>query len=136
MSDDELIEPDHPIGEPFEKPDVHAKAFAFACRVVRFHRYLYRHDPSTRRLAEQLLRSGTAIGANLEEARAAQSRPDFLSKCNIALKEARETLFWLRLISACDIVAPARIVDLEAEADELVSVLTAIVKSTRLRNRR
>ncbi|HEX7708168.1 MAG TPA: four helix bundle protein, partial [Thermoanaerobaculia bacterium] len=61
------------------------------------HRYYYRQEPSLRSLGSQAMRAAGSIGANLEEADAAQSTPDFISKCNIALKEARETRYWLRI---------------------------------------
>jgi len=79
-------------------------------------------------LAAQLVDSGTSIGANLEEADAAQSRADFISKCSIALKEARESHYWLRLMRA------TRKIDNEtllAEWNELVAILTTIVRKTR-----
>src|SRR5437016_10748881 len=82
---------------------IQERAFNFSCRVIRMHRALAR-DRTARRLADQLLDAGTSIAANLEEAEAAQSKLDFISKCRIALKEARETLYWLRLITATEIV--------------------------------
>jgi four helix bundle protein len=84
-----------------------------------------------RTLSRQLLRSGTSIGANIEEAQAGQSRADFLSKYSIALKEARETLYWLRLIAECEIIASLRLAEITLECDELVAILTTIVKNTR-----
>ena len=85
----------------------------------------------SRTLASQLLRSGTSIGANVEEAQAGQSKPDFISKMSIACKEARETHYWLRLLIASDIVQEGKIGDLVKEADELVRILSTIVKSSR-----
>jgi four helix bundle protein len=78
-----------------------------------------------------LLRSGTSIGANLEEAKAAHSRADFICKAEIALKEARETVYWLRLIIAAEILPPSRIAELQSEAEELARVLGAIVVSAK-----
>ena len=77
----------------------------------------------------QMLRSGTGIGANLEEAEAGQSKADFISKTRIALKEARETVYWLRLIAATDIVKPQRIEPLTQEAREITAILTTIVRN-------
>jgi four helix bundle protein len=77
------------------------------------------------------LESGTSIGANLEEAEAGQSKPDFISKCSIALKEARETHFWLRLLRQCELVPVGRISPLITEAEEIVAILTTIVKNSR-----
>jgi four helix bundle protein len=107
---------------------IQERAFNFACRVVRMHRVLAR-DWTARRLADQLLDAGTSIGANLEEAEAAHSKRDFISKCRISLKESRETLYWLRLIAATDIVRPSRVTPLMKEANEIVSIVTTIVKN-------
>ena len=76
------------------------------------------------------LRAGTSIGANLEEAHAGQSRADFIAKSRIALKEARETLYWLRLIGATAIVSTKRLEPLLQELREIVAILTTIVKNT------
>jgi four helix bundle protein len=80
-------------------------------------------------LANQLLRSGTAIGANVEEAMAGQSRRDFAAKMAIASKEARESRFWLRLLRDGEMLDTARSSTLLADVDELVRILTAIVKT-------
>ena len=69
-------------------------------KIVRLCRSLDSKPRSLRILAQQLLRSGTSVGANVQEAQAGQSRADFISKYSIALKEARETLYWLRLLDA------------------------------------
>ena len=116
--------------------DLYERAFTFACRIVKLHRYLVKHDSTGRELAGQLLRSGTSIGANLEEGRGAQTRPDFITKFAVALKEARETLYWLRLLSASEFVAAERIEPLMSEANELVAILTAIVKKARQQERK
>ena len=80
---------------------VQVKSYAFAVRVVR----LYQHLSANKReyvLSRQLLRSGTSIGANVEEGIGGQSRADFVSKLAIAYKEARETAYWLRLLRDTD----------------------------------
>jgi four helix bundle protein len=82
-------------------------------------------------LANQLLRAGTSIGANVEERQASQSRADFIAKYSIACKEARETHYWLRLLAVSDIVAEAKLKDLIDEANQLVAILTNIIKKTR-----
>jgi len=82
-----------------EKPrDIRERTFAFALEIARLCQRLEKQSGVHRTLGRQLLRSGTSIGANMEEAQAGQSRADFVSKCAIALKEARETTYWLRLI--------------------------------------
>ena len=88
-------------GESAEKiRDIRERAFALAVRVVKLCRYLEKNSDVGRVIVTQLLKAGTSVGANLEEAQAGQSKPDFISKNAIALKEARESIYWLRLISA------------------------------------
>ena len=82
----------------------------------------------SRTLANQLFRSGTAIGANVEEGQAAQSRADFLSKLSIACKETREIHYWLRLLAATDIIQEPRLSELLDEANHLIAILTTITK--------
>ena len=79
-------------------------------------------------LSKQLLRSGTSIGANVAEAQQAQSRPDFVSKLNIALKEAVETSYWLRLLRATDYLTQAEFQSILFDCTELEKLLTAIIK--------
>ena len=111
--------------------DIQERTFEFAKRVVKLHQYLYELGGTERVLAGQILRSGTSIGANMEEANAGQSKPDFITKCSIALKEARETLYWLRLLVECNLVSSERLTSLISEADEIVAILTTIVKNAR-----
>ncbi len=116
--------------------DIQNRAFDFALRIVNLHRYLQSKGGTGRTLSRQILRSGTSVGANLEEASAGQSKADFISKCAIALKEARETHYWLRLLAASEIAPVKRLEPLIAEADEVICVLTAILKkATSSRNR-
>ena len=112
--------------------NIQERAFQFACRIVRLHQYLDKQAGTGRVIAKQMLESGTSIGANLEEADAGQSKRDFISKCAIALKEARETYYWLRLLIACDLVPASRIAPLITEANEIVAILSAIVKNARI----
>jgi four helix bundle protein len=71
------------------------------------------------------------VGANVEEAQAGQSKPDFISKISIATKEARETHYWLRLLAETEITPAAKLADLTDEANQLVAILTTIVKRSR-----
>ncbi len=112
-----------------QKVKIQERAFEFACRIVRLHRTLTRKGVTARRLASQLLDAGTSVGSNLEEAEAGQSKADFISKCRIALKEARESLYWLRLFAATEIVKAKLIESLIQEAREIVAILTTIVKN-------
>lgn len=105
------------------------RSFAFAVRVVKLCRFLEKQDRVSRTLANQLLRSGTSVGANIEEAQAGQSKPDFIAKMSISRKEARETLYWLRLLKESGSVETDKLSEILKEADELVRILTAIVKS-------
>ena len=85
----------------------------------------------SRTLANQLLRSGTSVGANVEEGQAAQSRADFNHKYSIACKEARETHYWLRLLVAANIIPKEKLHPLIDEADQLVAILTSSVIKTK-----
>jgi len=80
------------------------------------------------------MRSATSIGANIEEAQSAESRADFIHKYSIAQKEARESLYWLRLIDRSATVKAASLVALLKETDELVAVITAVIVSTKQKN--
>ena len=111
--------------------DIQERAFSFACRIVKLYRFLAKQGGNGEILGRQVLRSGTSIGANLEEAVAGQSKPDFISKCNIALKEARETHYWLRLLKETEGGAARRLNGLIKESNELVAILTTIVKKSR-----
>jgi four helix bundle protein len=108
---------------------VRDKSYAFALRIIELYKELIRHNEYV--LSKQLLKSGTSIGANVEEASAGQSRADFLSKMSIASKEARETHYWLRLIRDSKILDGRALEDILAEAEEISRMLTAIVKTTK-----
>jgi four helix bundle protein len=105
------------------------QSYAFALKIVALYRELSADREFV--LANQLLRSGTSIGANVEEALAGQSRRDFASKMAIASKEARECHYWLRLLGESGLVAGERISLLIADCDGLVRMLTSIVKTSR-----
>ena len=119
-------------GKNASKPrEIEERTFAFALRVVRLCCRLERRDRVARTLGGQLLRAGTSIGANVEEGRAAQSCADFIHKNAIALKETRETRYWLRLLQDSGTVKPALLADIITEAEELGKILGAIVCRTR-----
>ena len=113
------------------KRDLPERTFEFARRVVKLCQVLDQTPGVSRIMANQLLRSGTSIGANVEEGQAGQSRADFVSKLSIACKEARETHYWLRLLSASELVPESRLTELLDEANQLVAILTTITKNTR-----
>jgi four helix bundle protein len=87
--------------------------------------------PSTRHLVQQLFKAGTSIGANLEEAAAGQTKPDFIAKAFVSLKEAREARYWLRLIAASRQPLSDPVNPLLAECEQLVAILTAILRTAR-----
>ena len=113
------------------KSDLPARTFAFAERIVRLCLALEKEGLVASTLIKQLLRSGTSVGANVEEAQASESKRDFIHKYSIALKEARESHFWIRLIIATEIVQEARLDPLKQEAHELIAILTSICKKSR-----
>ena len=109
---------------------IQTKSYAFAVRIV----LLYRHLLKEKRefvLAKQLLRCGTSIGANVEEAIGGQSRADFVSKLSIAYKEARETSYWLRLLKDTGYLTEQEFDSIYADSDELCRIIAAIQKSTK-----
>lgn len=108
---------------------VQQKSYDFALSIIRLYMELQHEREFV--LSKQLLRSGTSIGANVEEAIAAQLRADFLSKMSIASKEAREAHYWLRLLRDSELVS----IDVSyqlAPVEELMRILTAIVKSSKV----
>jgi four helix bundle protein len=111
--------------------DILERSFTFAVRIVRLCECLDRRRGVARVLMPQILRAGTSVVSNIEEAQAAQSRADFVSKMAIALKEARETHIRLRILSAADVLSSSRIRALTLEADELKRILGAIIVSTK-----
>ncbi len=88
--------------------DLVERPFEFASSILKLCQVLDQRPGFSRTLANQLLRSGTSIGANVEEGQAAQSRADFLNKLRIARKEACETHYWLRLLASSNIVHEPR----------------------------
>ena len=107
-------------------------SFQFAIRIVKLSRYLM-EEKKEYTLSNQILRSGTSIGANVTESQDAQSRKDFISKLSIALKEAKETRYWLKLLMETDYLPSAhpRILSVQTELDSIIALLTAIIKSTK-----
>ena len=104
------------------------EAFQFALKIMHCARGLRKQRDYD--LASQIWRSGTAIGANVEEAQAAQSRADFISKMSIASKEAREVLYWLRLAQEGEVLPKTETMRLLEDCEKLVRILTSIVKTT------
>ena len=109
---------------------IHEKSLDFAVRILRLSKKLKYLDEYE--IASQIVRSGTSIGANVAEAKYAQSRKDFISKMAIARKEASETLYWLGLLVRADILpknAEDALQSLSDEAAEILKILTSIIKT-------
>ena len=109
-----------------------SKSKAFAVRIVRLYQYLC-NDKKEFVLSKQLLRSGTSIGANVKEAVRGQSKPDFISKMSIALKEASETEYWLELLHETDFLDETQFQSIYTDNQELLKILTSIIKSSKER---
>ena len=107
---------------------IEEKSFKFAVRIVNLNKHLV-SDKKEYVMSKQLLRSGTSIGANVSEAQRGQSKPDFYAKHSIALKEANETCYWIRLLHATDYLNDKEYESLYNDANELVAILVAIIKS-------
>ena len=120
--------------EPKENP-VAVKSFSLAVRVVRLYQHLRRKfdEPI---LFRQLLRSGTSVGANVEEAIGGQSTADFLSKLRIARKEGRETSYWVRLLHATDYLEDKEFASIHDDNEEVLRLLTSIIVTTENNNRK
>ena len=115
---------------PVESNNVLDKAFDFAVRVVRLYQYLVKEHKEFV-LSNQLLRCGTSVGANINEAQAGQSKADFIAKMSIASKESREAKYWFDLLCiTCylDNTQP-HVASLLNQSEELIKILTSIVKT-------
>jgi four helix bundle protein len=103
------------------------KSYSFALNVIDLYRALLKQNEYV--LSKKLLRSGTSIGANVEETLAGQSRADFISKMSIASKEARESNYWLRLLRDSKTIGTIEVETLLNESESIINMLTAIVKT-------
>ena len=103
-------------------------SFEFSVRVVKFCNRLFTESKQNYPIIRQLLKSGTSIGANIEEANAAQSKKDFLAKMYISFKEAKETNYWLRLINEAEITN-------SKETDELLKISMSLIKLLKFRRK-
>ncbi len=117
------------------KNDLPERTFQFAVNIVNLCRLLDKNPGVSRILANQLLRSGTSIGANVQEGLASQSEADFLTKYSIACKEAQETQYWLRLLGVTDIITKDQLLPLLNECRELTAILTTIVKKVKAKRK-
>ena len=112
----------------FESSVTYEKSYKFAVRIVNLYKYLkFEHNEYI--LSKQLLRSGTAIGALIREARYAQSKADFINKLSIALKEANETSYWLELLYDTNFLSKNKYHSIKNDADELLKLLVSTIKT-------
>ena len=107
---------------------IQQKSYAFAIRIVKLHRYLVQEKKEFV-LGKQLLRSGTSIGANVEEAIGGQSEKDFFAKMTIAYKEARETHYWIRLLTDTDYLNKDESESLLYDIEEIMKIIGSIQKT-------
>lgn len=105
------------------------KTYAFALRIIKLYNYL--RDNNMYVLSKQILRSGTSIGANVEEAVGGHSKKDFVAKIQIAYKEARETHYWLRLFRDSLYLEEKLASSLLSDCDEILAILTSILKTSK-----
>jgi len=109
---------------------IQQKSYAFASRIVKMYKYLL-HEKREFVLPKQVLRSGTSVGANVEEALAASSKADFIAKLNIAAKEARETAYWLRLLHDNDYLPTPLFNSLHSDSTEISKIISSILMTTK-----
>jgi four helix bundle protein len=126
-----MLDDEHDRADFEDGQDIRDRAFRFACRVVRFCQALHDRGGVGRMMVPQLLSCSTSVPSMLEEARAAESRRDFISKCCIGLKEAREAHVRLRVCDACGIGPADEARALGRESNEIVAILGTIVRNTR-----
>ena len=107
---------------------VQQKSFQFAVRIINMYKYL-NETKKEYTLSKQLLRSGTSIGANIEEGIGGQSEKDFISKFSIAYKETRETHYWIRLLIETDYIEPDQAKSILVDTDELLKLIGAILNT-------
>lgn len=116
------------------KNDIAARSILYALQVIHLYREL-QQDEVGRVIGKQFLRSGTSIGANVQEAQGAQSKADFIAKMSIAHKEALESAYWLRIFEKAKIVPEVRLAGLGDETEQLVKILSAILITAKRGNK-
>ncbi len=109
---------------------LHNKSYAFALRVIQMTKFL-QEEKQEFIIGKQVLRSGTAIGALVRESEFAQSRPDFINKLSIALKEANETDYWLNLLRDSEYITETSFSSIERDCGELIALLVSSIKTVK-----
>ena len=117
----------------FEEKDniIRSKSFDFSVRIVNLYKVLY-YERNEKTLSKQLLRSGTSIGANIEEGIAAFSKKEFIYKLQISYKEANESFYWIKLLHRTDYIKDVEFESLKLNIEEIIKLLTSIIKSSKL----
>ncbi|NLT52435.1 MAG: four helix bundle protein [Ignavibacteria bacterium] len=110
------------------------KSFSFSVRIVKFYKFQAQKNNVVLSLINQLLRSGTSIGANVSEAQCSISKKEFISKLQIALKEAKETEYWIKLFKESGDISNAEFESLNNDCEELLKLLVSILKTLKSNN--
>ena len=111
---------------------IQQKTFKYSIKIIGLYKLLQEQKEFV--ISKQVLRSGTSIGANIEEAIAAQSTKDFISKLSIACKEARETNYWIRLLSSTELAKNIDYSNFLEEINSIINIITKIIKTTQEKN--
>ena len=110
---------------------IRSKSFDFSVRIVNLYKVLY-YERNEKKLSKQLLRSGTSIGANIEEGIAAFSKKEFIFKLQISYKEANESFYWIKLLYRTNYINDVEFESLKLNIEEIINLLTSIIKSSKL----
>ena len=113
---------------PRKENIIQDKSEKYSARIIRMYQYLIKIKYETV-MSKQILRSGTSIGANVAESRNAQSAADFINILNIALKEADETMFWLKSLKAGNYITENQFYSMMTDNEEIIKILTSIIKT-------
>lgn len=112
-----------------ERSVIKDKSYQFALRIIKLYSFLQQKNEYV--LSKQILRCGTSIGANVEEAIGAQSNKDFIAKLSIAYKETRETHYWIRLLHDSSYIDSKSANSIIKDCEELIKIITAIIKTSK-----
>ena len=122
-------------GEKVKANILREKSFAFAVRIVKLHKYLCGKKREFI-LSKQVLRSGTSVGAMVRESEYSESKVDFVHKLAIAQKEINETIYWFELLKATDYISSKDFENINADAVEILKMITSSIKTAKLQNHR
>ena len=117
----------------FEEKDniIRSKSFDFSVRIVNLYKVLY-YERNEKTRSKQLLRSGTSIGANIEEGIAAFSKKEFIFKLQISYKEANESFYWIKLLYRTNYINDVEFESLKLNIEEIIKLLISIIKTSKL----